>query len=498
MIATEEYYKKILSDGPNAQAYNKLGCLYQFTGRLSEALEYQKKAVETEPDNPQLQANLARALIETLKPQQGIELLRKAVEKMPQNAQMHSNLLFRLHYLPELNQQMLFDEHTRWAQIHAGPIKARQNHKNIPDPDRKLRIGYISPDFRAHPVTTFFQSILEGHNHQKVEIYGYANVESPDDVTEHLKERLDCYRNIYGIADEAVADIIEQDEIDILVDLAGHTGDNRLLVLAHKPAPIQVTYLGYPDTTGMDTIDYRLTDRLTNPPQSQKFYSEELIFLPETFACYKPPGHAPCVSPLPAKEKGYITFGSFNNGCKIHPFIMSLWAEILKTDVNWHLLLRFKGGNDRGIKDYYYSHFAQFAIAPERIDIDGWRPGVEHLRQYGQVDIALDTYPLNGHTTTCEALWMGVPTISLIGQCHPSRFGLSVLSCVGLDFFAASTPDEYVKKAIALAQNPESLANIRSSMRARIAKSGLCYAKAFAKNVESAYRKMWHKWCQRQ
>jgi protein O-GlcNAc transferase len=491
----KQWYEKILQQEPNALVYNELGYTCQCTAQMWQALQYQKKAVQAEPEKPEFQANLARILMELGRTQEGIELLRKAVAKMPANAQVHSNLLFRLHHLPQLEPQVLFDEHRRWGQVHAPISRARVSYHNAPDPDRRLRVGYISPDFRSNSVVYFFESLLDGHNRQAVDVYGYGNVEFPDQVTESLTDKFDCYRNICGVRDEAVAELIEQDKIDILVDLAGHTADNRLLVLAYKPAPIQVSYLGYPDTTGMEAVDYRLTDVLADPPESQKFYTEELVYLPDGFLCYRPADFAPSVAPLPSAKNGYITFGSFNNNSKINPFITALWAEVLKASSGSRLLLKLKGGSDRQLNNHYISQFEQSGIARDRLTIQGWKSPAEHLQLYGEVDIALDSFPYNGTTTTCEALWMGVPTISLVGTCHVSRVGLSILSRVGLGFFAASTPAEYVAKATALAANPQSLAKIRSSLRARAATSGLCCAKLFSREVESAYRKMWHRWC---
>jgi len=491
----EECYKKLLEWRPSAAAYNKLGCLCQYMGRMSEAVQYQRKAVEAEPDRPELWANLARVLMETGSMQEGIDLLRKAIEKMPDNPQACSNFLLRLHQEAELDPQTLFEEHKRWGRIHAPADLARTAHHNIPEPDRRLRVGYISPDFHRHSVAYFFESLLDGHDRQAVEVYGYGSVEFEDQITECLKEKFDSYRNIRDMDDEAVAGLIEQDQIDILVDLAGHVGDNRLLVLARKPAPIQVTYLGYPNTTGMQAVDYRLTDTLADPPELQQFYTEELVFLSEGFLCYRPPDFAPPIGPLPADEKGYITFGSFNNNCKINPVVTKLWAEVLRANDNSRLLLKLKGGDEPEIGDCYLGRFEQFGIARERIDIFGWKSPAEHLQMYGRIDIALDTYPYNGTATTCEALWMGVPAVSLIGECHASRVGLSILTRVGLEFFACSTPQEYVAKAAALATNRPALGRIRSSMRARIAASGLCYAKGFASQVEAAYREMWYRWC---
>ncbi len=493
---TEQWYKKILEWGPDAVAYDRLGCLCQYAGRITEAIEYQKKAIETQPDRPELLANLARALLETGEIQEGIELLRRATEKLPQNPQVHSNLLFRLHHSPQFERQILFNEHKRWANAHTPASLAKTSHSNSVNPDRTLRIGYISPDFRRNSVAYFFESLLDGHDRKVTEIYGYSSVDFEDEFTQRFKEKFDHYRNVRLIKDEALAVLIEDDKIDILVDLAGHTGDNRLTMMAYKPAPIQVTYLGYPDTTGMEAIDYRITDALAEPPEAQKFYTEELVFLPDGFLCYRPPDFAPTIARPPAEEKNYITFGSFNNNCKINPSIVKLWSEILKAVKNSRFLLKLKGGDEPQIRERYLGYFERCGIGLERLSICGWKNPIEHLQLYNQVDIALDTFPYNGTTTTCEALWMGVPVISLKGDTHHAcRVGLSILTRVGLEFFVASKGSEYVTKTIALAENRKSLAQIRSSMRARIAASGLCHAKAFARQVEEAYRKMWHRLC---
>ncbi len=496
----EKCYNKLLELGPNALVSSKLGCLCEYRGLLSQALEHHQRAVEIEPQRPEALANYARALMETGRIPDGIELLKKALSAMPANAQARSNFLLRLHQMPQLDRRMLFDEHKQWASIHAPPNLAGTNHQNEPNPDRTLRIGYISPDFRRHSVAYFFESLLDGHNRRDVQVYGYANVEFPDEITDRLTEKFDCYRDIRLMDDNAAAQLIRRDEIDILVDLAGHVGNNRLLVFARKPAPIQVTYLGYPDTTGLAAIDYRLTDALADPPDldSQSFHTEQLVFLPEGFLCYRPPDFAPLISPLPAEKVGCITFGSFNNNCKINDTVIQLWARIMRTQADSRLLLKLKGGDDPSISGRYLQRFENAGIARTRIDIHGWKSPAEHLQTYSRMDIALDTYPYHGATTTCEALWMGVPTISLVGQCHASRVGLSILTRVGLEFFAAKTPDEYVAKAIALAKNTPALAQIRRTMRARIATSGLCHAKAFATQIETAYRKMWHKWCKSQ
>ncbi len=492
----EEWYKKILEQEPHALMYNELARICRFTGRLSEAVQYRRKTVEADSDNMTYLGNLGCALVRVGQKEEGIDLMRKAIEKAPDDAAVHSGLLFYLHHLPNLDPRAIFEEHKLWAQIHAPISRARVSHDNIPDPDRRLRIGYASPDFCAHSVSYFFEPLLNEHDAKTVETYGYGNVFCPDETTDRIKRKVDHYRSVNGMDCRKVASMIEADQIDILVDLAGHTSKNNLSVLAYKPAPIQVTYLGYPNTTGMPQIDYRLTDDLTDSPQSQQFYTEELVFLPDGFLCYKSPDFASFVEPLPAAKNGCITFASFNNSTKINPFLIALWAEILKANSNSRLLLKFNGGDEQALREYYFGNFEQFGIGREKVKIVGQRSPVDHLKLYGEVDIALDTYPYNGTTTTCEALWMGVPVVSLAGEHHVSRVGRSILNRVGLEFFVASTPKEYLAKAIALAAKPDALAKIRVSMRKRIAESSLCDAKKFTRNLEAVYRKMWHKWCQ--
>jgi predicted O-linked N-acetylglucosamine transferase (SPINDLY family) len=497
----EELCRNILKIGLQALiyspalVYNMLGGICASTGRLSEAIINLRKTTELAPDFTGAWSNLGMALVRMGETQEGVSLLQKAARKMDRNTTLGSNFLLYLNYLPNVDQQVFFDEHKRWAEVYAPISRAQTSHNNVPEPDRRLRIGYISPDFSRSSVAYFFESLLDGHDNEAVEVYGYGSVKSPDQTTERLKQKFDCYRDICGVGDETAARMIEQDRIDILVDLAGHTNSNRLPVLIYKPAPIQVAYLGYPNTTGMQAIDYRFTDSLAETPESQEFYTEELIFLPEGFLCYRPPDFAPSVAPLPAVQKGYVTFGSFNNNCKVSPLIMELWVKILKANGSFRFLLKFQGGDDQGLKNRYFRGFEQLGIPHERVGIYGWKSPVEHLQLYEEVDIALDTYPYHGTTTTCEALWMGVPTVSLVGKCHASRVGLSILSRVGLESFATSTPQEYVAKATSLAEDLEGLAKIRASMREQMAASVLCDAKGFACNVEAAYRRMWHQWC---
>jgi predicted O-linked N-acetylglucosamine transferase (SPINDLY family) len=492
------WYEKILTREQNPLIYNELGLICQYLGLLTLAEQYQRKAIQIAPDDPQLWPNLAVILIETGRAPQGIELLHNAVEKMPGNSRLHSSLLFYLHFLPELNQKMLFDEHRKWSRIYAPPSLTQIQHPNVPEPDRRLRIAYVSPDFSGRPVSYFIEPVLEAHNRKAFEIYGYGNMRTSEGVTEILKKRFGSYRSIYGLDDQMVAGLIKSDRIDVLIELAGHTTDNSLTVLAGKPAPVQVTYLGSPDTTGLEQIDYRLTDKFADPPGSEKFYTEELVCLPTGLVCYRPPDPAPALRTLSAIKNGYVTFGSFNRPSKIHPHMIELWAQILKACPGSRLVLKFGVGTDLAVTQRYLEALGKFGIDHKRIAVHGWLPRPEQLLLQSQIDIALDTFPFNGFTVTCETLWMGVPVISLVGDCHASRIGLSILSQIGLEFFAASTPAEYVAKAVSLAHNLKGLSKIRASIRERMKKSPLCDPTRFVKGLESAYRSMWHRWCQKQ
>ncbi len=492
----EKWYKKILERGPNGLVLNELAGIYRQTGNLSKMMQYRKRAVEIDPDNLVIGSGFAADIIAMGQLEEGIDLLRKLLEKNPTNSSLHSKILWYMHYLPDQDPQLFFEEHKRWGQMHTPISLAKTSHNNVAEPDRKLRVGYISPDFREHSVAYNFEPFLSGRNREAVEVYGYGSVSHPDRMTERLKQQFDHYRNIRSMSDEEAAHLIEEDRIDILVEIGSHVNDHRLGVLGYKPAPVQVDFGGI-NTTGMEQIDYRLTDGFLHRPELQQFYTEELIYLPDGFMCYTPPHASPAVASLPAKQNGYITFGSFNGSLKINESLIRLWADILRANDNSRFLMKFGVGGDSKIVERYLAQFEQLGVSRERIQICGWKSALEHLQLYNQIDIALDTYPYNGCITTLEGLWMGVPTVSLVGRDnYVSRVGLSILSRLDLEFFAALTPEEYVAKSVALAQNPDALAKIRASMRQRMVSSTLCDAKGYATNVEAAYRQMWRRWCQ--
>lgn len=498
LLKAEEWYKKVLDLESNAMILNELANICQKMKRLTDAMQYRKKALELTPEDVGILSNYALDMMYVGRIEQGIEMLGKVLQKAPTSKMIRACYLWNLHYLPELDSQVLLDEHKKWGQMHAPVSMAKTSHNNTPDPDRKLRIGYISPDFFSSSIAHNFDAFIRGRNKNKVEIYGYGNVVKPDEFTEYFKKTFDHYRDIYKLDDKKVVKIIENDEIDILVAIGGYVRDNRLIVLAYKPAPIQVDCWGI-NTTGMEQVDYRFTDSILDPPHLHKFYVEKTICLPDGFICYRPSPHATALEPLPAIKNGYITFASFNNNLKISSYIMKVWAEVLKANKNSRLLLKFGAASDEEVRQSYFKMFEELGVERQRIDLYGWVSIDEYMRLFGQADIALDTYPYNGTVTTMEAMWMGVPTISLVGENSIlSRVGLTILRRLDLEFFAASTPDEFVRKSIALAGNLESLEKIRASIRQRMKASTLCNPGIFASSVESEYRKMWHKWCRSQ
>jgi protein O-GlcNAc transferase len=497
MGRAESLLKQLLLVTPdNVPVINEMANILVDQGKIAEAVKYQTRAMEITPNEPKLWGNLGMNLVRLGQTEKGISLLKEAVDKMPHDTPLWSTLLLYMHYAQDIDRADLYEAARKWASLNVPSRLVHEDHDRVLDPNRKLRIGYISPDFRDHSVTFFFEPLIDGHDRDAVALYGYGHVATPDHITERLKDKFDVYRPVYGLDSKTTAEIINRDCIDILVDLAGHAGGEGIYAMAHKPAPIQVTWLGYPDTTGLSQIDYRFTDVNADPPGSEAFYTEELVHLPGCFLCYGPGDVAPPVSTLPCEQRGYVTFGSFSNSAKLNDMTIELWSKILQGTPDSRLLLKFKSGQFDEVRAMYVSRFAEHGISEDRILTSGWMPSPAHLALYHQVDIALDTFPYNGTATTCQALLMGVPVISLAGEHHMSRVGLSLLKNLGLDFFVASTPQEYVSKAVVLAGQTESLSKIRLSMRRRLASSGLCQHLEFAGKVEQAYRTMWHRYCQ--
>lgn len=491
----EEVFCSILERHAHMVVYYELAGLYTETHRPGKAVACLQQAVALNPDQMEFSHALGNAYIQAGLAAQGLDVLKQALEKWPDNSTLRSDFLEHSHTRPDAVPEALFGDYKEWSHRHAPVSMDEISHENSRDSDRVLRIGYLSGNFCQPPVSDFFEPLLEAHHRDRVQVYGYGHFLNVDEVTERLRGKFDYYCDIAALEDQAVAQQIRQDGIDILVDLAGHTSGNRLGVMAAKPAPIQVTYLGHPDTTGMPQIDYRITDAHAESEQSRRCSTESLVDLPQGFLCYRPPENAPEVTDAPIVKNGYATFGSFNHQARINKNMIALWSKILQNMPDARFLLELCVGDDEAVKAAYLECFEFYGIPAERIDIHTLSTHEDHLACLGSVDVALDSYPYNSTTSTCEALWMGVPVVTLKGDLHCSRVGYSLLSQLSMEFLAVDTTDEYVTMATALACKPEAISQMRDSMRLRMSASVLCQGDVLARHMENAFEHMWSEWC---
>ncbi len=480
-------------------AYINLANALCTVGSLEEAVESQRKAIASKPGDSELHNTLGVFLSYQGKINESIESHARALQLRPDHAAAHSNLLLILHYQPDIDAAAIFAEHCRWVEMHVRPGPRQLRHANTSDPERRLRVGYVSMDFRSHSVAFFIEPVLAQHDSAAFDITCYSTGGSEDFMTRRLQALASRWHNVAGMTDEQLCHLIETDGIDILVDLSGHTSSHRLRAFALKPSPVQVTYLGYPDTTGLPAMDYRLTDIWADPPgESDKLNTESLVRIPAGFLCYQPPADAPSVTPPPSQEKGYITFGSFNNLAKINPGVIALWARLLQAVPDARLILKYPWLSDEPTRELYYAQFAEHGIMQDRLELLKKSPTTaEHLAVYARMDVALDTFPYNGTTTTCEALWMGVPVVTLAGNRHSGRVGASLLSQVGLSDCIASTTEDYIECAVGLAADKNRLMELRATLRHKMTASSLCDAVGFTRKIEEAYRTMWRAWCEK-
>jgi predicted O-linked N-acetylglucosamine transferase (SPINDLY family) len=479
--------------------HSNLGFVYQMKGQLEDAIRCFRSAQRLRPSLTSIQQNLGSALCAQGKHQEAIDSLRAGLRINSADAPTRSNLLLTLNYLPDQNPETMLLEHRAWGEQQGRLSAQLKSHTNSRDPNRRLRVGYVSPDFRSHSVACFIEPLLAAHDAAQIEAFCFADVARPDEVTVRLKSLAAQWRDTTRLTDAQLADLVRADNIDILVDLSGHTAGSRLRVFAYKPAPVQVTYLGYPNTTGLPAIDYRLTDAIADPVSQDVFYTEKLVRLPGCFLCYQPPIDSPAVAPLPAAATGTITFGSFNNLAKINSDVIVAWARIVTSVPGSRLLVKNPSLTDPPTRERYYEMFAEQGLPRERIDLTGNTPTrAEHLAMYGRVDIALDTFPYNGTTTTCEALWMGVPVVTLAGQIHASRVGASLLTSLNRQEWIAAEVEGYVDLARRMAGDIGKLKQLRNTLREQMQASPLCEPLAFARSIERAYREMWREWCANQ
>jgi protein O-GlcNAc transferase len=493
------WYQKALDIDPHfVMAYVNFGVALDKKGQITEALLYYQKALQIDRQFSPAYFNLGNALSLTGRLDDAELCYRKALDINPEFLSSHSALLLLLNHNPRYTAQDIYDEHREFSRRHAGGLPQQFDFiKKKPASDRKIRIGYVSPDFRHHSVAYFIEPVIASHNREFFEIFCYSNVLIEDEVTIRMRKYSDQWRNIAGISDEVAAELIYKDEIDILVDLSGHTANNRILLFARKPAPVQVTWIGYPSTTGLTSIDYKMADTYTDPAgMTEHYHTEKLFRLPESFLCYLPDDESPEIKELPSLTSGCITFGSFNNFTKVTSEVTKLWMKILMAIPHSRLILKSRSFSDALISRSFLEEFIQGGIEMERIELLPMTSFREHLNTYNTIDIGLDTFPYNGTTTTCEAMWMGVPVITLAGKTHASRAGVSLLSNVGLKEFIAHTSEEYITIAVNLAKDIKRLKYLRAQLRDMMTKSPLCDAKRFTANLEICYRRMWETWCQ--
>lgn len=479
---------------PAANSYKGDACLA--SGRITPSIEAYRKVIELTPRSSGNHTNLGNALVLAGRIDDAIMAYRTALEQDPSDTVAHSNLVFTMissHHYPA---EQVYREHEKWAAAHTSGITPRKHFRNTRDPERKLAIGYLSPDFRSHSVAHFIRPILSCHDRRHFSIHCYSNTAQQDEVTRELRAMTDHWRDTFSMTDDMLAHTIYEDGIDILVDLAGHSRHNRLTVFAAKPAPVQFTYLGYPGTTGLTQIDYRLTDQYCDPPGlSEHIHSERLSRIPGGFLCYSPP-RADINTTMPFERNGHITFGSFNNLSKVTTKVIEEWSRVLHGTTDSRLLLKHLAFNDPIVTDNFIKAFSEHGVDSNRLQLIPWIDDPDgHLAAYNQIDIALDTFPYNGTTTTCEALWMGVPVVTLLGDAHAGRVGASLLTQLGLRALIGESPQDYRDIACSLAEDHVRRGELRNSLRRTMLSSRLCDGTAFTMELETVYRNSWHAWC---
>lgn len=496
-----KHYQQAVAIFPNyIDAHINLGRIFHIQKREQEAISHFMHALELTPSDGSIHGHLAGALLRVGRIAEAIDHYQAglALSADANRPVLNSNYLFAINYSPDFTSEQIFSAHLDYAREIAMPLaQFIPRHVNPPIEGKKIRVGYVSADFKAHSVSYFIEPVFASHDDEHYEIFAYYNRRDKDDVSHMLKSYVHQWCDIIDMSDSELSARIQQDGIDILVDLSGHTANNRLLLFARKPAPIQVTWLGYPNTTGLSTIDYRITDSYADPVDiTDRYYTEQLIRLPESFSCYHPPQGCPKVSRLPALSTGVITFGSFNNLAKVTQNVIEVWSRILQKVKNSRLMLKTDALSEDAVRKKILMAFKDQGIDENQLLLLGSDPSqLEHLQRYSMVDVALDTFPYNGTTTTCEALWMGVPVVTLEGEAHVSRVGVSQMNNLGLPELIAVTEDEYVDVAAQLAAELDLLSQMRMSLRERMSASPLMNSPRFTRYLEAAYRKMWIDWC---
>ena len=480
-----------------AGIYFHLAMVRQDQGRPVDAEESARRAIAAAPDMPQGWFALGSVLTRQGRHLEAVEHYRKALAMMPDYDAAWAGLLFSMNYSEHWSPREVYDAHVEWGKRFPklGPAPIAFSRRTA---SHRIRVGYVSPDYRQHAVSHFIEPLLRCHDRARFEVFCYHTLHSTrreDSVTTRLKGWAEHWRPAPNVSDDELERVLRDDDLDILVELCGHTEGHRLSVLARRIAPVQVTYLGYPNTTGVTAIDYRITDANADPPgESDKLHVEKLVRLPKTFLCYSPPDVGASSRIPPFHRNAHITFGSFNSFPKISRTSVRLWASVLSSVPNSKLFIKTNGLQDPGLRTLLVERLSKAGVGIDRVSIAGpIRSHREHMETYGQVDIALDTFPYHGTTTTLDALWMGVPVITLAGDRHASRVGVSILSTLGLTELVAQTGDEYVAAAVELSRDADRLDRLSRSLRERLKNSPLTDGLGFTAGLEAAYLEMWRR-----
>ena len=540
----EAAYAAVLDlDPTHAKALSALGALQLERHDITSARDSLNRALALAPDLAEAHVNLGLLRVQEGDADAAVAATMRAVRLKPSLAPAHSNLIQQMHYSARHGAAEILEEARRWNARHAAPLTSRAHanrdqvespptpplsrkggggfllksplpsregvggggvpqdawgdvHANLRDPERRLKVGYVGGDFRAHPVGYFSLSLFAHHDAAAVETFVYMTDPRPDALSEKIRAHVHHWRDAAGMGDPELAETIRADGIDILVDMAGHTAHNRLLAFAERPAPLQATGGGLGGTTGLATMDYILADRFEIPPGFERFHSEAVVRLPDGYVCYAPPDYAPEVASLPAREQGFVTFGCFNSAAKVTAEAIALWARVLAALPGAKLLLKNFTLGDPECRARFIRLLAEAGVSEDRLILEGPSPHAGLLAAYGRVDIALDPIPYSGGLTTLESLWMGVPVVALPGETFAARHSASHLANAGLPELVAASADDYVAIALGLASDLDALAGLRASLRPKIAASPVCDGAAYARGLEAAFRAMWRRWCQ--
>jgi protein O-GlcNAc transferase len=492
--AVSEARRGVELDPTLREGYYNLGLALRAADDLDGAIDAYCKSVAMFPDHAESYNNMGNALKDMGRVSEAIDAYRQAVSIRGDQPDSDSNWMLAMHYSQDYDLPAIVEELKKWNQRRAVPLRGQiQVHDNNRDRERRLRIGYVSADFRYHACSFFLDPLLRNHDHKAFEIFLYSELNHGDWMTQKFQSYADHWRVTSGRTDEEVAETIRRDGIDILIDTKLHCAENRLMVFAHKPAPIQVSWLGYPGSSGLETMDYRVSDENLEPGGNVYPFAERPIHIPDCFWSYSPLAADPQVNPLPALTAGHIAFGSLNNFCKNSDLTLKLWASALKAVANSKLLVLAPKGSARA---RFLEKMDRLGIEAARVEFLNHSQRDQYLKFYHRIDICLDTLPYNGHTTSLDALWMGVPVITLAGGTPPGRVGVTHARNLNMPQLVAGSEEDFAKVAAKLAADLPALDRIRQSLRTQMENSPLMDGAGFAKKMEQAYQRVWAKWCE--